>query len=218
MDLQKIEAYLQSPDSYERIKAIAELKNYDSELAVPLLKSKIQDREFLVRSFVAMGLGKKQTAESFAALLQLTKFDRDPNVRAEASNSLSLFGQVAASHLVQVFEQDDHWLVRRSILAALVEMNCPEELYEICVCGIKGEDPTVKEACTEALGLLAGSDKQDEALEQLLSLLDHQWWRIRLRVAKALGNFDTPLAKEALLTLKQDEAHQVVGAVLEDLL
>lgn len=215
MDIEQIKSYLDSQDSQERRKAIQELRNYDSDVAVPLLRSKMHDRDFLVRSFVAMGLGKKQTAESFAALLEMVKFDRDPNVRAEAANSLSLFGRVAAFHLVQIFYQDQHWLVRRSILAALFELNCPEELFESCVCGVQGEDLTVRENSIVGLGFLAKSVKQKEALAELLPLVKANYWRTRLQVAKALGEFQAPEAKEALKQLREDEDHRVVGAALE---
>ena len=218
MDINQIEADLKNVDFNIRLKAVKKLWEYDSEVAVPLLISTMRDRAFLVRSFVAMGLGKKQTADSFAALLELVKFDRDPNVRAEAANSVSLFGKVATSHLVQVFYQDDHWLVRRSILAALCELNCPEELFEVCACGIEGEDLTVKEASIDGLGVLANTAKQDAALEQLLELLKADSWRIRMHVAKALGYFDTTQANNALTELKQDENHRVVGAALESLI
>lgn len=215
MEIHEIEATLKSPDSQNRLKAIAELKNYDSEVAVPLLTNKLRDPEFLVRSFVAMGLGKQQTADSFAALLELMKLDRDPNVRAEAANSLSLFGKVAASHLVMAFHQDNHWLVRRSILAALIELQCSEELFDICVCGLAGEDPTVQEAAIDGFGSLAGSPKQAEALQQLLAIASSEWWRIRVRVALALKRFDEPQAKAALSALRKDEDHRVVAAALE---
>ncbi|MGH2413445.1 MAG: HEAT repeat domain-containing protein [Brasilonema sp.] len=218
MELDQIEAYLQSQDSQERLKAITELKQYDAEIVVPLLIGKMRDSEFLVRSFVAMGLGRKQTADSFAALLEMIKFDRDPNVRAEAANSLSLFGEIAASHLMLAFNQDDHWLVRRSILAGLIELNCPEELFEVCACGIQGEDPTVHEASIEGFGLLAGTAKQGIALEELLSLIKVEQWRTRMQVAKALGKFDNPQAKEALIQLQQDEDHRVAGSALEGLI
>ncbi len=217
MDIQEIETKLTSSDFSERLKAIAQLKDYDSEVAVPLLLSRIKDRQFLVRSFVAMGLGKKQTAESFAALLELIKFDRDPNVRAEAANSLSLFGQVAASHLTTLFHQDDNWLVRRSVLAALVELNCPEELFDVCSCGIQGEDVTVQEASIDGFGYLANSDKNKAALDKLLSLLKAEWWRVRVRVARALGKFEVQEAKDALVQLRQDEDYRVVGAALKAL-
>ncbi|NES83403.1 MAG: HEAT repeat domain-containing protein [Moorea sp. SIO2B7] len=215
MEIDQIQTYLNSSDSTDRLKAITELRHYDSEVAVPLLKSKIRDREFLVRSFVAMGLGRKQSADSFAALLELMKFDGDPNVRAEAANSLSLYGPVSVSHLIMLFHQDDHWLVRRSILAAVVELNCPEELFDICACGLEGEDHTVKEASIQALGLLAGTTQQDVALQQILPLVTSDWWRTRQQVAKALAKFDDLQAREALIKLREDKDHRVVGAVLE---
>jgi HEAT repeat protein len=218
MDLNLIQEYLSNSDSQKRMKAITELRNYETDIVVPLLKEKINDKEFLVRSFVAMGLGKKRNAESFAALLQMMKLDRDPNVRAEAANSLSLFGTVSVPHLVLMFEQDDHWLVRRSILAALAEFDCLEELLEICICGLHGEDQTVREACIDCLARFANTPKQEEALAQLLALVTDEWWRTRMRVARALGKFNTTQAQEALNQLRQDEDHRVVGAVLESLI
>ncbi|NEP11823.1 MAG: HEAT repeat domain-containing protein [Symploca sp. SIO1A3] len=218
MDIHQIEAALNSPNSNDRLKALTELRNYSSEVAVPLLTSKLQDPEFVVRSFVAMGLGKKRTEASFSALLELMRLDRDPNVRAEAANSLSLFGQVAASHLVQAFQRDKHWLLRRSILAALMDMEYPEALFDVCICALVGEEPTVKEAAIDGLSFLAGSPKHTDALQQLLALTDSEWWRIRWRVARALRRFDEPKARDALNRLKQDEDHRVVGAALESLL
>ena len=217
MDISQIEANLQNPDFQYSLKAIKALKDYDSEIAVPLLIKSLRDSEFLVRSFVAMGLGKQQTTESFAALMQIMKLDNTPNVRAEAANSLSLFGRVAISHLVLAFFQDDHWLVRRSILGALAEMDCPEELFDVCIEAIKGEDSGVAESAVGALGMLANSTQRTQALSQLLVLVFHESEYIRKRVAYALKRFDEPEAKEALQQLRQDKNHQVVGAALEDL-
>ena len=218
MEIDKIQAELKNPDFHYRLKAIAALSNYESEVAVPLLTSKLHDSEFLVRTFVARGLGNQQSAESFAALMQIMKFDDTPNVRAEAANSLSLFGRVAVSHLVLAFYQDDHWLVKRSILAAIAEMDCPEELFDICVQGLKDEDFTVQESSVDGLGLLADSSQQTAALSQILTLVNDQSWRMRVRVSYALKRFDQPQAKATLNQLRQDEDHRVVGAALEDLL
>ncbi|MEH1906931.1 MAG: HEAT repeat domain-containing protein [Nostoc sp.] len=218
MEIHKIQAELKNPDFQYRLKAIAALDNYESEVAVPLLTSKLHDSEFLVRSFVARGLGNQQSAESFAALMQIMKFDDTPNVRAEAANSLSLFGRVAVSHLVLAFYQDDHWLVRRSILAAIAEMDCPEELFDICVQGLKDEDFTVQESSVDGLALLADSSQHPAALSQILMLVNVESWRMRMRVSYALKRFDEPEAKAALNQLRQDEDHRVVGAALEDLL
>ncbi|MDY7024124.1 MAG: HEAT repeat domain-containing protein [Cyanobacteriota bacterium] len=215
MEIEQIETYLNSSNSQERLKALTELRNYDSEVAVPLLIARVGDPEFLVRSFVAMGLGNKRSPESFEALLKLLKDDRDHNVRAEAANGLSKYGEKAVPHLVEAFRLDESWLVRRSILAPLMDMPYPEALYEICMYGLAGDDQMVTEVSIDALGLLAGSCKQTEALQQLLSLVKDEWWRTRVRVALALKRFDDPQAKAALNYLKKDEHHQVVAAVLE---
>lgn len=218
MDIAQIKTDLKHTDPQKRMKAVLELRNQDAETAVPLLKVSMKDKEFLVRSFTAMTLGKKQNAESFAALLEMMKFDRDPNVRSEAANSLSLFGEIAAPHLTLAFEQDDHWLLRRSILAAVTELSCAEELLQISSLGIEGEDKTVAESSIDCLGNLANTEKKTQALEKILSLVNHANWRMRWRVAKALGKFEEPEAKEALTKLKNDENHRVVSAVLESLM
>jgi HEAT repeat protein len=218
MDFNQIETDLQNPDYQYRLKAIAALKDYPDEVAVPVLMRHVQDPEFLVRTFVARELGRQKTADSFAALLQIMRYDDTPNVRAEAANSLSLFGRVAASHLVETFFRDDHWLLRRSILAALVEMDCPEEVLEVCQWGLEGDDAAVQEASVDGLGALAESRQLEAALARLLALQTSPFEYIRVRVAYALKGFKVPAAKEALAQLRQDSDHRVVGAAMEDLL
>jgi HEAT repeat protein len=217
MDLSEIEAALSHPDFQYRLKAIAALKNYDRDLAVPILLEAVRDREFLVRSFVARGLGQQQNAASFAALLEIAKFDNTPNVRAEAANSLSLFGKMSISHLVLAFCQDDHWLVRRSILAVLEELDCPEQLLEVCIEALAGDDLAVQEAAIDSLGSLSHSSQNTAVLAQLLTLAQSDSPRLRTKVAYALQKFDHPQAQAALIQLRQDSHHQVVGAALEDL-
>jgi HEAT repeat protein len=218
MDLNQIETNLQNTDFQYRIKAIAALKDHATEIAMPLLTQHLQDPEFLVRTFVARELGRQVTPEAFAALLQLMRFDDTPNVRAEAANSLSLFGAVSSSHLVQAFLMDDHWLVRRSILAALVEMEGPEEILEVCQVGVAAEDAAVQEASVDGLGTLAGSRLSEAALQLLLVLKDAEAGYVRVRVAYALNRFDVPEAKAALLKMREDTDHRVIGAAMEDLL
>jgi HEAT repeat protein len=218
MNLSQIEAELQKSDFQYRLKAISALKEHPSDAAVPVLIQHINDPEFLVRSFVARELGHHQTSESFAAILQIMRFDNTPNVRAEAANSLSLFGKVSAAYLVQTFFQDDHWLVRRSILPALVELDCPEEVLEVCELGLAGEDRAVQEASVDALGALHSSRQQMAVLDQLLALSTTTPDYIRVRAAHALKHFDLPAAKAALVQLRQDPDHRVVGAAMEGLL
>ena len=217
MDLEQIKNALNDSNPQQRMRAIRELRNFEADLAVPLLLEHTNDAEFLVRSFVAMGLGKKQTDRAYDALLEMTKNDSDPNVRAEAANSLSYYGDVAIAPLRKMYEQDDHWLVRRSIIAALADLNSPRELLEICAIGISGDDQPVMESCISCLGLLANTEQQPEALKLLLPLVDDESWRIRLQVAKALGKYNTPEAIAAIDRFKTDEDHRVVGAALESM-
>ena len=65
-----------------------------------------------LRSFVAKGLGYKKTNEGFQALLNLIDNDEDPNVKAEAANSLANYGEKAIPYLVELFRRESHWLIR----------------------------------------------------------------------------------------------------------
>ncbi len=148
----------------------------------------------------------------------MARLDNTPNVRAEAANSLSLFGRVSASHLVQIFFRDDHWLVCRSILAALVDMECFEEVLEVANLGLQREDASVQEASIDALGSLARSPLADVAIAKLLTLQQAESEYIRVRLAYALKHFEHPEAKQVLSQLRQDTDYRVVGAAMEDLI
>jgi hypothetical protein len=215
MDIEQIKQALNDSDPQQRMRAIRELKSYEADIATPLLLEHTDDQEFLVRSFVAMGLRNKQNDTAFTALLDMAKNDKDPNVRAEAANSLSYYDEVAIAHLRQIYQADDHWLVRRSIIAAMADLDSPQELLEICEIGLLGDDQPVMESCISCLGLLANTEQQPQALKLLLPLVDDESWRIRLQVAKSLGKYDHPEAIAALNKLRTDDDHRVVGAVLE---
>lgn len=216
MDLSQIRVSLDSQDSQERMRAITALRNYDAETAVPLLCDKLEDPEFLVRSFIAMGLGRKRTAQGFEALLLLIE-DADANVRSEAASALALHGEKALNHLVTLFEQDQHWLVRRSILAALGDMDAPGTLYRICVAAVRDSDLTVREATALMLARFAGTEYQTSALDHLLSFAKAKEAMVRAAAARSLRHYDLHQAREALTQLHDDEDHRVVAAVLEGL-
>jgi HEAT repeat protein len=219
MELTEIQANLQQQDYQFRLKAIAALKDYPVETAFPLLKQHQQDNEFLVRSFVARELGRCLTDESFATLLEIMRCDNTPNVRAEAANSLSLFGIVSAAHLTHTFIQDDHWLVRRSILAALCDLGCHGEVWEVTREAIGNlEDLATREAAIRALGVLTNTEQATGAIALLSELSNDADWRVRQQAAYALKSFDRQSAKDLLIQLRQDSDHRVVAAALEDLL
>ncbi|MDJ0743468.1 MAG: HEAT repeat domain-containing protein [Xenococcaceae cyanobacterium MO_167.B27] len=217
MELHQIKTFLDSPNPQNRMKAITELRHHEPSLVVPLLKQRMHDQEFIIRSFVAMGLGYKQTEEGFELLLDLIENDRDYNVRAEAANSLSKYGEHAIPHLVKLFEQDSHWLVRQSIFAAIELTNYPEILLKLSALGIEGDDPVVKLTAIANLGQLAKTPYQASALEVLLTAVKSNQSIIRVRVARVLKHFDDPKAQTALLELREDSDYRVVAATLEGL-
>lgn len=215
MELTDIKAYLESPNPQNRMKAIVELRNHNPSVVVPLLKQRMYDKEFVIRSFVAMGLGRKRNDEGFQSLLDLIENDEDPNVKAEAANSLANYGEKAIPHLVELFRKESHWLIRQSIFAVMNEIDSPEILFQLSCWGLEGEDLVVKFASIAGLGRLKGTSYEKEAIDILFELSTAETAQIRVQVAKALGSFDDPKAKAALADLRQDADHRVVGATLE---
>ncbi|ELS03139.1 hypothetical protein Xen7305DRAFT_00028590 [Xenococcus sp. PCC 7305] len=217
MELHQIETYLDSSNPQDRMKAITELRNYEPPLVVPLLKRRMHDQEFMIRSFVAMGLGFKQTDEGFELLVNIIENDKDYNVRAEAANSLAKYGEQSISHLVRLFQKDSHWLVRQSIFAAIELANYPEILLDLSILGMRGDDLVVKLTAIANLAELAKTAYAAFALEILLEAADSKGAEVRAQVARILKHFADPRVEEALNKLRQDGDHRVVGATLESL-
>lgn len=218
MDIPDIEALLKSEDPQLRLRGLVALKDHDANAAVPLLIAQRQDDAFLVRSFVAMGLGRKRNEAAYAALLEMLPSEPDQNVKAEIANSLGLYGARSVECLVKLFHDNDNWLVRRSILAIMPEMSCPQQLLEIALVALQATDETIAQAGISTLGMLAETAQAEPALAALLPVLDWESWRSRMYLAYALKPFEAQGAKDALVKLRQDEHHKVVAAALENLL
>lgn len=222
MELDQIRVYLDSPDSQERMKAIVELRNYSPSVVVPLLKQRMYDKEFVIRSFVAIGLGKKQTEEAFNALLDIINYEKDYNVVAEAANSLAKYGERSLDYLLRLFQQNTNWLIRQSIFAAMEDIDVPEARLQMCIWGLEGDDLVVKLAAIENLGKLAKTAQKSQALEILLSLSTNEAVQIRAQVAKVIREFESVqgenIVEKTLGKLRQDQDYRVIAATLENLL
>ena len=218
MELTQIKAYLDSPNPQNRLKALVELRNHHPSVAVPLLKQRMYDQEFILRSFVAMGLGNQRTDEGFYTLLNLIEHDPDPNVKAEAANSLANYGEKAIPHLVELFEREPHWLIRQSIFAALDEIGSPDVFRQLSLWGLQGDELVVKLASIACLERLRETPYEQEAIDLLFDLSTAQTVAIRVEVARVLATFAAPKAKAALAQLRQDPDYRVVGATLEAML
>ena len=217
MELTQIKEYLDSPNPQNRMKAIVELRHHEPSVVVPLLKQKMYDKEFVVRSFVAMGLGYKRNEEAFQSLLDIIEYEKDPNVRAEAANSLSKYGEQSTPYLMELFRIDSNWLVRQSIFAVMNELESPEILFQLSQWGLQGDDLVVKFIAIDCFARLKGTKYEEEAIAILCELANSEIAQIRIKVAKALGVYDDPRAKVVLAELRNDENHRVVAAALESM-
>lgn len=231
MNISDIKTLLAHEDPQVRMRGLVALKDHDPEAAVPVLIEHRQDTAFLVRSFVAMGLGKKRNEQAYSALLEMLATEPDNNVQAEIANSLGLYGAAAGERLARLFHDNEHWLVRRSILAIMPEMDCPEQLLNIATAALQDQDRTIVHAGIATLGMLADTAQAPTALETLLPFLQAKDWRSRLYLTYALKPFSNvkgqateqqlarkESADQTLRQLRQDSHHKVVAATLEGLL
>ncbi|MEM7581029.1 MAG: HEAT repeat domain-containing protein [Cyanobacteria bacterium P01_A01_bin.80] len=218
MEVHQIKDLLDSSDPQKRMKGMVELRKHPPEVVVPLLKQRMYDKEFMIRSFAAMGLGNKRNDEAFQALLDLLDYESDYNVKAEIANALAKYGDRAIPYVMKIFQQETHWLIRKSIFAALEGTSNPEVILQLCRWGIEDDDMMVKQTAFEDLGRLSKTESSETALEILLAKAVSEDSLVRAEVVKALRNFDDKSAKVALDKLRQDSDYKVIGATLEGLL
>ena len=149
MDMAAIRAAIASGDTSQRMRAITAMQPHDPEECVPLLVNCLADDAFVVRSLACMGLGYKRSRTGLEALLRVIASEADHNVRAEAANALARHGpEASVEPLLALYQRDDHWLVRTSILAALAsEDEVPEAVLEQLVQLADGDvNPTVQDS------------------------------------------------------------------------
>ena len=179
-NLDEIRAAVASGDTTQRVRAITALREFPADDCVPLLLECLRDEVFLVRSLACMGLGYKRNQQSLQALLLVLESEGDANVRAEA----------AVAPLLALYQRDDHWLVRRSILAAL------------------GEEEGVPDQVIWQLAELALADGDTNLQLSGVELLN--------RLVNAPVFSAQALAR--LEELRQSSNHRLAGAALERLL
>jgi len=219
MDLPAIRAAICGPDHSQRLQALVALRHHSATEAEPILLMALESEAFIIRSFACMGLGQKRTEAGFQALLKRAQQDSDANVRAEAASALSWFGfDRCTPLLLQLFAQDDHWLVRQSILAAFSECGDLAVQLQLVRQALEGQDPTVRCSGLELLALLVGSSLEVEGEALLLAAShDPNSW-VRRTAARVLGGFPGEAARQRRLQLRQDEDYRVVAATMESLL
>jgi HEAT repeat protein len=188
---------IRSGDPSRAMPALASLRQLPAPEAIPLLLIGLQQTAFAIRSLCCAGLGFKRSEQGRQALVKVLREDPDANVRAEAANALAYYGVVEAWPLLrQTFADDDHWLVRCSILAALAEDPTmqPAWLLDLAELALADRDGTVRVGGAELLGRLLG-----------------------LPPGPASAAAVADLARERLRSLTKDPDHLVVAAALNGL-
>ena len=196
-DAASLREAIASGDPMRAMPALAALREFPEDqtetVVVPLLLLGAEQEAFLVRSLSCSGLGVRRSEAGWALLERLLRNDEDPNVRAEAANSLASYGVERAWPLLRdSFAADNAWLVRCSILSALAEQPGidPGWLLELGQLAIQDDDGTVRVGGAEILGRL-----------------------VREQAADGFGS----QARILLQPLQQDTDHRVVAAALNGL-
>ena len=210
--LKQIKQKLRHQGIYQRKLALDELATTDSDLAIPILKELLQDPDFALRKIAVMGLGNHPRSESFQILKKILEAEQDPNVLAEAANSLFEFGDRSIEPLQQLFINSDNWLVRQTVISILVDSNQPDILFQVANLAIADQDQTTKEIGILALHRLLETNLKKQALDLFAILSEDDYWRTRWRTAIALNGSPDPQAQKLLSKLQKDSHYRVVAA------
>ncbi len=215
-EISQLEVQLRASALNERIAALNRLAAQPADIAVPILQRLSKESSFLIRRLAVMGFGNHAPDEAaFTSLQALMTTEADANVLAEVANSLYEFGDVSIPLLVQLFDANDNWLLRQTVLSILQESDHHDVLLEVSLKALDDPTQTVKETAILSLRQVLMSPLQAQALEALTRLAKSDIWRDRWRAATALTGCDHPQAIKLLATLKTDENHYVVAAALD---
>ena len=208
IDLDQLAQRLESPQSRERLIALASLRDVAADQAVPLIKKVLKDENLQIRSMAVFALGIKQTTESFDLLLEVLETDTDYGVRAAAAGALGyLEDDRALTPLLRAFYEETDWLVRFSAAVSLGNLKNPEAKTALME-ALDSPEILIHQAAIAALGEIGAV----EAVEKMLTFVPADDWLVRQRLAEALGNLPSPKTEAALHYLAKDAHPQVAAA------
>ena len=206
--LAEIAEQLDSPNSRDRLLALASLRDVSSEEAVPLIKKVLDDDLLQIRSMAVFALGIKQTAECYPLLVKILETDPDYGIRANAAGALGyLEDHRAFEPLCRAFYEDTEWLVRFSAAVSLGNLKDPRA-KEILLQTLASDEEVMQQAAIAAIGEVGIV----EAVPQLLTFVNSPDWLVRQRLAEALGNLPGAQSESALRFLAKDDHPQVSQA------
>lgn len=208
LNLEQIAAQLDSPNSADRMVALAALRPVSPAEALPLIKKVLNDDNLQVRSMAVFALGVKPTEESFPILVKLLETDPDYGIRADAAGALGYLEDIRAFEpLVRAFYEDTVWLVRFSAAVSLGNLK-DIRAHDVLIKALDSEDVVMQQGAIAALGEIGDI----EALDKMLNFAQSEDWLVRQRLAEALGYLPTPKTVAALNYLSKDSHPQVAAA------
>ncbi len=206
--LEQISAKLESPNSGDRMVALASLRHFPSAAAVPLIKKALSDENLQIRSMAVFALGIKHTEECYPILVSLLETDPDYGIRADAAGALGYLGDPRAFEpLVRAFYEDTNWLVRFSAAVSLGNLK-DLRAHELLIRALDSEEVVLQQAAITALGEI----KDLESVDHILRFAQSEDWLVRQRLAEALGNLPSPKSISALNYLEKDSHPHVAEA------
>ena len=207
-NLRQIATRLESPNSAERMVALASLRDVPAEEALPLIEKVLNDRVLQIRSMAVFALGVKATTKSYEILTALLETDPDYGIRADAAGALGYLEDPRAFEaLSRAFYEDTEWLVRFSAVVSLGNLK-DSRGETILRQALKSEEVVMQQAAIAALGEIGCS----EALDELLAFVSADDWLVRQRLAETLGCLPGEKSRTALKFMSKDPHPQVSAA------
>lgn len=208
VDLDQIAVRLQSPDSKDRMLALASLRDVPAAQAAPLIKQALHDDNLQIRSMAVFALGIKPDEDSLEILTNLLRADPDYGIRADAAGALGYLEDPRAFEtLVRAFYEDTDWLVRFSAAVSLGNLKDPRA-HDVLMQALKSDEAVMQQAAIAAIGEIGDV----AAVDEILKFAQSEDWLVRQRLAESLGYLPSPKTEPALRYLEKDAHFQVAEA------
>lgn len=207
-DVEQIAARLESPNSADRMVALAALRDVPATEAFPLIERMLDDEVLQIRSMAVFALGIKATERSCEILVKILETDPDYGIRADAAGALGYLEDPRAYEaLSRAFYEETEWLVRFSAAVSLGNLKDPRAEPALRQ-ALKSEETVLQQAAIAALGEIGCV----EAIGEMLAFASSEDWLVRQRLAEALGNLPDEKAESALRFMVGDTHPQVAEA------
>lgn len=208
LSLDQLATQLDSPNSRDRMLALAALRDIPADSAVPLIKKVLEDDNLQVRSMAVFALGIKQTEECYPILVNLLEADPDYGIRADAAGALGyLEDNRAFEPLARAFYEDTDWLVRFSAAVALGNLK-DNRAKDVLLKALDSDIVVIQQAAIAALGEI----REISAVEAMLRFVQADDWLVRQRLAEALGYLPCEKSVSALKYMEKDSHSHVAEA------